>query len=153
MRKNDAVKFLIFMRNGFSFCFSWFVIIILVYSIIFDVESIKTKTLFMLLIFILGAVFIFGFVFTRCFIKRWSFIKRLNSFFIIISVYQFAWFYKNGIFNKTEIKKSVAIFFVIALLLYIVCMFIYSKHSKKKEKLYTMALKEYQKGRRDYIEQ
>ncbi len=146
-RKNDFIQFLKWMRNGIAFMTTWFLILILLYNTITDIEVIKTITLIKMLVWIAGAVLIFNLFFTEVVFKKWSFMKRLNAFMILISIYESMGFYWFGFFTGTENIYQWLIFISIVLILYLVSVCIYQLISKKQGKIYTDTLKHYQQKR------
>ena len=102
-RKNEFLKFLTWLRNGTTFCITWFLILILIFNTIYDIPSISTNKLIELIFLCMGAVFLFNTFFTCLFIPKWSFTKRLSGFMIGISIYECLIFYSLGIFKNESI--------------------------------------------------
>ena len=149
MKKNkkDIIQFLVWTRNGIAFCTCWFLILILIYNYYYDIQSITTDSLMQMLFFVAGGVLLFSTFFTRLFIRKWRFVSRFTGFIILISIYECIAFYCMGFFVK---KGSVAEwlgFIGIVLILYLLCIAIYQLYSRKKGKLYTQALENYQHKR------
>lgn len=59
-RKNEFLKFLTWLRNGTTFCITWFLILILIFNTIYDIPSISTNKLIELIFLCMGAVFLFN---------------------------------------------------------------------------------------------
>lgn len=146
-RKRDIIRFLVWMRNGTSFCTAWFLILILLYSYIFNYQTISVDSLTKILFLIVGGVFIFCLFFARLFIRKWSFTRRLTGFMISISLYECAGFYWVGIFKESGTFVQWLIFIGVVCGLYFCCVAIYQQYSKKQGELYTQALKKYQRRR------
>lgn len=146
-RKNEFLKFLTWLRNGTTFCITWFLILILIFNTIYDIPSISTNKLIELIFLCMGAVFLFNTFFTCLFIPKWSFTKRLSGFMIGISIYECLIFYSLGIFKNESIPVWI-IFIGIVLVLYFCCILIYQQYSKKKGELYTKSLLAYQEKRK-----
>lgn len=147
-RKTEFLKFLSWMRNGTAFCTTWFLILILVFHIIYDIPSISTTHLIQLIFLCIGGVFVFNLFFTCLFIQRWNFTKRLTGFMIGISIYECFCFYSLGIFKKTGHIFDWILFIGIVLALYFCCLVIYQQYSKKQGELYTKSLQAYQEKRK-----
>ncbi len=146
-RKKDLTQFLVWFRNGSSICITWFLILILIRNIFYNIEEVSTESLIKLMILVAGGVFIFCGVFTPLFIRKCSFAARLTIFMALISVYECVGFYWMGIFvNKGSIIQWL-IFAAIIILLYGVSMVIYQIYSNRKGELYTEALYQYQERR------
>ena len=124
-RKEDILKFLIWMRNGTAFCTTWFLILMLIYNSIYDIPAISTNTLIKLILLSMGGVFLFNLFFTCLFIKKWRFIKRLTGFMIVVSLYECFCFYSLEIFRSSGTIIEWIIFVGIVLALYFSCIAIY----------------------------
>lgn len=146
-RKRDIIQFLVCMRNGSAFCITWLLILLLIYSYIYNRQTISINILTKMLLLILGGVFIFSILFTQSFIKKWSFTKRLTAFMVSISVYECAWFYWIGIFTGKGTLIQWIIFIGIMCVLFFCCIAIYQRYSKKQGEFYTQALRKYQQKR------
>lgn len=146
-RKRDIIQFLVCMRNGSAFCITWLLILLLIYSYIYNQQTISINILTKMLLLILGGVFIFSILFTQSFIKKWSFTKRLTAFMVSITVYECAGFYWIGIFTGKGTLIQWIIFIGIMCVLFFCCIAIYQRYSKKQGEFYTQALRKYQKKR------
>lgn len=146
-QKDDIKQFFVWMRNGIAFCYTWLLILILCYHYIFTIESVSTVLLLKLLITVSGAVLIFNILFLKILFKKMQFITRLSCFMVLLSIYEVICFYWIGIFQRTSAFKQMGIFIAIIMVLYIACICIYDRYSKKKGELYTKNLWEYQKAR------
>lgn len=146
-RKEELLKFLVWMRNGIAFCMTWFLVLMLIYNLIFDIPAISTNILIRLILLSAGGVFIFCFFFTCLFVKKWSFVKRLTGFMVGISIYEcFSFFALEGFQSRGTIVEWL-IFVGIVLLLYFCCIAIYQRYSKKQGEIYTKSLQAYQQKR------
>lgn len=148
--KNDLVRFLVWMRNGISFCTTWFLLILLAYNYMFDIQTIPTVNLLKMLLWICGGVFIFCIFFSSLLIKKWGFVSRLTCFMCTICLYECIGLYSIGIFSGKGSIAEWMIFVGIVLVLYLCCIFIYKQYSKKQGEIYTQALRKYQKQRSDH---
>lgn len=145
--KSEVIRFAVWMRNGIAFCTAWFVILILVYSYIFNVQSISTKSLGKIVLLIIGGVFVFNLSFTRLIIRKWNFTARLTCFICAISLYECLGFYWLGFFDGKGTIVQWLIFIGIICSLYFICIALYRQYSKKQGEIYTKVLKEYQMER------
>ena len=132
MSKKDIYQFLTWMRNGIAFCTTWFLILLLVYNLIFKIQSISTSGLIKLVLFCTGGVFLFNVCFTRLLIKKWSFLKRLTCFMTMFCIYQCWGFYQLNIFKGRGTVISWMFFLGIVFGLYLCCITIYHSYSKKQ---------------------
>lgn len=147
-KKEELKKFLVWLRNGTSFCFTWFLILLLAYHSYFDIPSIPTKRLAQILFFCLGGVTVFNLFFTNILIRRWTFTQRLTGFMVVFSVYECICFYQMKFFQTSGSIWEWTAFAVIILLLYFCCLALYQIYSKKQGQLYTQSLQKYQEKRR-----
>lgn len=147
--KENIMQFLVWIRNGTAFCTTWFLIIRLVCCRIFDRQTLSADGLTRMLLLIVGGVFIFSIFFSRLFIKKLSFTKRLTCFIVSIGIYECAGFYLVGIFKGTGSLIQWGVFFGIICVLYFICIAIYNGYSKKRGEIYTRALENYQRQRRE----
>lgn len=145
--KTDAIQFAIWMRNGISFCTTWFLILILVYNHIFNIQTIQTKSLIKVVFLIIGGVLIFNLSFTRFMIKKMNFTVRLTCFMCTISLYECLGFYWLDFFEGNGTAVQWLIFIGIIFILYLICIVLYQKYSKRQGEFYTKILREYQMER------
>lgn len=146
-RKKDIIQFWVWMRNGIAFCTSWLLILMLAYNYIFNIQIISTNSLIKLVFWIIGGVFIFNLFFTPLIIKRWSFTRRLTYFMCVFSLYEGVGFYQFGFFIGKDAAAQWLRFIGIVFVLYLICIAIYNRYSKKQGEIYTQALQEYQQQR------
>lgn len=151
MKKNkkNLQQFLIYMRNGTAFCTTWFLILILGCSHIFQIHTISINLLTKIVFLIIGGVLIFSSLFTQIFINRWCFTKRLNCFMLFISLYECIGFYWIGLFEGTGSFIQWSSFIGIICVLYFLCIIIYQRYSRRQGEMYTQVLKQYQQHRRN----
>lgn len=146
MNDNKIKCFFVWMRNGISFCFTWLMILLMVWNSLFGIEMVSTTTLGKLLLFVSGGVLLFTIIFCNEIIRRLQFTARLTSFMIVFAVYESICFHWMGIFPDNGSIQQWLIFIAIILLLYFICIGIYQIYSRKKGVLYTQALQRYQSG-------
>ena len=146
-RKKDMIQFLEWMRNGIAFCTTWILILVLAYCYFSGIQSILTIGLIKMVLWIIGGVFIFNLIFTHLIITRWRFINRLCCFLIVICVYECLGFYWLELFSGVGTATQWFAFVGIILVLYLICIAIYQRYSKRQGEIYTQALQEYQKKR------
>lgn len=147
MKKKDIIQFFVWLRNGISFCVTWFLILIIIMCKIVGTEMIGVNLLTKLLVFVSGGVLIFCSFFTKIFIKKWLFTARLTGFIISITMYECLCFYWIGLFRGSGNIVQWIIFVSIIFVLYFICIIIYCIYSKKQGEIYTQALHQYQQGR------
>lgn len=143
--KSEVIRFAVWMRNGVAFCTTWFLILILAYNYIFNIQNISTKSLMKVVLLIIGGVLIFNLSFTRIIIKKWNFMVRLTFFMCAISLYECLGFYWLGYFKGVAVQWLI--FIGIILVLYFICAVLYQKYSKKQGEIYTKGLQKYQMER------
>lgn len=142
--KRDIGQFFVWLRNGISFCVTWFLLLLLMRNQILDIDSLSTDSLLKMLLFVTGGVLIFSLIFTKVIIKKWRFVTRLTWFMILISIYECIGFYWLGLFEDKGTVIQWLIFAGIVLASYFISIGIYSQYSKKRGELYTQALQNYQ---------
>ena len=145
MRKKDLMTFLVWTRNGIAFCVVWFLVLLLIYNSIFNVQTVLTDTLVKMLFWVIGGVLIFNIFFTRLIFRKWSFLTRITCFMPTIGLYEGICFYRHGLFEGSDV--SWLIFMGIVFALYSICIAIYQKRCQKQCEIYTLALKRYQRER------
>lgn len=146
-RKKDVIHFLEWMRNGVAFCTTWFLILVLVYCYLSDVQTLLTTSLIKMLVWIIGGVFIFNLFFTHLIIRKWSFVSRLSGFMIAVSFYESVGFYWLGFFQGTGSAIQWSAFVGIVLVLCLICIAIYHRYSRRQGEIYSQALQRYQQKR------
>lgn len=142
--KRDIGQFFVWLRNGISFCVTWFLLLLVIRNQILDIDSLSTDGLSKMLLFVTGGVLIFNLIFTKVIIKKWRFVTRLTWFMILISIYECIGFYWLGLFEDKGNVIQWLIFAGIVLASYFISIGIYSQYSKKRGELYTQALQRYQ---------
>lgn len=145
--KKDFFHFMVWMRNGIAYTVSWFLILLLIYNKLRNHQAISTDALTKMVVWTVGAVFIFNLLFTRFIIKKWNFMTRLTVFMISICLYEGAGFYWLRIFIHKDAVFEWLVLIGIILVLYLICILIYQKYSKKQGEIYTQALQQYQQKR------
>ena len=135
-KKNDIIKFFVWMRNGIAFCTTWLLIIWIAYCHISNQQQISVSMLTKLLFFVIGGVLIFNILFIKIFIKNWTFTKRLTCFMV-------------GFFSGIGTFIQWLVFIGIICVLYFICIAIYQWYSNKQGEIYTQALIKYQQQRRN----
>lgn len=143
--KSEVIRFAVWMRNGVAFCTTWFLILILAYNYIFNIQNISTKGLMKVVLLIIGGVLIFNLNFTRIIIKKKNFMVRLTCFMCAISLYECLGFYWLGYFKSIAVQWFI--FIGIIFVLYFICAVLYQKYSKKQGEIYTKGLQKYQMER------
>lgn len=145
--KKDIIHFMVYMRNGIAYAVSWFFILILIYNKLCNHQIISTDGLIKMMVWTVGAVFVFNLLFTRFIIKKWNFMTRLTIFMISICLYEGAGFYWLRVFIRKGAIFQWMAFTVIVFAIYLLCIVIYRKYSKRQGEIYTQALQQYQQKR------
>ena len=145
--KREGIQFAVWMRNGVAFCTTWFLILILAYHYIFNIQNILTVHLTKAVLLIVGGVLIFNLSFTRLIIKKMNFTARLTCFMCAISLYECLGFYWLGFFKGGGTAVRWLVFIGIIFILYFICIVLYQKDSKKQGEIYTRGLRKYQMER------
>lgn len=145
--KSEVIRFSVWMRNGVAFCTTWFLILILAYNYIFNIQNISTNDLAKVVLLIIGGVLIFNLNFTRLIIKKSNFTGRLTCFMCAISLYECLGFYCLGFFEGKGTAVQWLVFVGIIFILYFICIALYQRYSKKQSEIYTKVLREYQMKR------
>lgn len=142
--KKDIIQFFTWLRNGIAFSVTWFLILRLLYNRITNIQTVSTDNLIKMIICLSGGVLLFCLLFTRILFRKMCFTGRLTCFMLLISVYEGLCFYWCGYFVKDAAISQWLLFSGIVVVLYLICIAIYQKYSKKYGEIYTMALKKYQ---------
>lgn len=146
-RKKDFIQFIMWMRYGVAHAVSCFLILLLIYNKLCNHEAISTDGLIKMIIWVVGAVFIFNLLFTRFIIKKWNFMTRLTIFMVTICLYEGVGFYWLRVFIRKDAVFQWLVFIGIVFALYLICIVMYWKYSKKQGEIYTQALQQYQQER------
>ena len=145
--KKNIIQFMVYMRNGIAYAVTWFFILILIYNKLCNHQAISTDGLIKMMVWIAGAVFMFNLLFTRFIIKKWNFMTRLTIFMVSICMYEGAGFYWLRVFNHKGAVFQWMVFNGIVLAIYLLCIVIYRRYSKRQGEIYTQALQQYQQKR------
>lgn len=145
--KKELARFFTWLRNGICFAFTWFVFLRLIASWVTGAEKISVMQLTDLLIWTTGGVLLFCMAFTKLIIRKAGFTARLTLFMVHIAAYEIGYFYYTGLFKDFGGIYEWALFALIVIPLYLICLAIYSVYRKKKGGLYTAALQKYQQER------
>ena len=145
----NVKEFVIWMRNGVAISFTWLMLLLLVRNMIFGVSQIDTYMVAKLLAMVIGGVFLFTIFFLKGIIKNMGFLSRLTGFMLLFMIFEILCFYWMGIFTKEGTMRWWAIFFLIVMVLYGICIDIYANYSRKKGELYTETLQKYKMERNE----
>lgn len=145
--KKDIIQFMVHMRNGVAYAVSCFFILILIYNKLCNHQAISTDGLIKMMVWTIGAVFMFNLLFTRFIIKKWNFMTRLTIFMVSICLYEGAGFYWLRVFIRKGAIFQWMVFTGIVFAIYLFCVIIYRKYSKRQGEIYTRALRQYQQER------
>lgn len=147
-KKKEWIKFIIWMRNGTAFVFTWLVFLWLIFDKFYERNTVCSDAMLRLLLFVVGGVLLFSVCFTETLVLHWRFTSRLTCFVLLLGIYEGIGFYYLGIFQRTGTISEWLLFSGIIFMLYAVCIWIHELYSRKKGELYTLALTEYQEKRR-----
>lgn len=145
--KKDIIQFMIWMGNGAAYAVSCFLILLLIYNKLCNHQAVSTDGLIKMMVWAIGAVFIFNLLFTRFIIKKWNFMTRLTIFIVSFCLYEGVGFYWLRVFIRKDAVFKWLAFIGIVFALYLICVVIYWKYSKKQGEIYTQALRQYQQER------
>ncbi len=162
--KQSLPQFLTWLRNGFAFCTTWFLILLIAFGVLHDAEAVTMQALVHLLLWCAGGSLLFSLIFTRLVLRNCGFTFRLTLFLLLAAGYQFLLpiYEPNSLrffFGKqfpmqysggfrwgyfVTANFNAIVFVGIMVVLFVACMVIYHFYSKKKGALYTEALRRYQ---------
>lgn len=154
--KQYLPQFLTWLRNGFAFCTTWFLILLIAFGVLHDAETVTMQALVHLLLWCAGASLLFCLIFTRLVLRSFGFTLRLVLFLVLAAGYQFLLpiYWMNPLrflFGEQFPMQyggipdfNVSVYVGIMVVLFASCMVIYHFYSKKKGALYTEALRRYQ---------
>ena len=145
--KKDIIQFMIWMGNGTAYAVSCFLILLLIYNKLCNHQAVSTDGLIKMMVWAVGAVFIFNLLFTLFIINNWIFMTRLTIFIFSFCLYEGVGFYWLRVFIRKDAVFKWLAFIGIVFALYLICVVIYWKYSKKQGKIYTQALRQYQQER------
>lgn len=150
--KQQLSQFYTWLRNGTCFCFTWFLLLLLIFNGVLQRDTLSTSGLWKLFLLSLGGTFLFCLFFTRLLLKKWLFSTRLTGFMVCVSIYECFGLYWLGIFQTTGTLGQWTVFIGIVLCLYLICIILYQLYSRKMGDIYTRALQEHQERRRMHYE-
>ena len=143
--KKDWSSFLIWLRNGISFCFTWFVVLGILLCRVRRLELLPVSLLLRLFFLVCGGVFLFCLWFSPFFFRKMRFFTRLTGFFLLFAPYEFGSFYALGLFHWAETTTAKTIvFFCTILIFYLLCLCVDSFVCARQGQQYTQRLKEFQ---------
>ncbi|MCR4649218.1 MAG: hypothetical protein K5776_09090 [Lachnospiraceae bacterium] len=137
-------KMLIYMRNGFTFSYSWLVICSIIVSLISGKEFISTAFLLKILALSAWASVSFTVCFLNPKVNKKGFIFSLTLFYILFIPAEIAMFYLMGIFVSGQGSPVFwTIFIAIVVATYVLSLLIDLIIMRKKAGIYTQKLNEY----------
>ncbi|MBQ7013125.1 MAG: hypothetical protein IJN11_04315 [Oscillospiraceae bacterium] len=154
--KPYLLQFLTWMRNGFAFCTTWFLILLTGFGLLHGAEAVTMKAIVFLLLWCAGAVLLFCLMFTRLLLRRMGFTSRLIVFMGLMAGYQLLlpiWWMNplHFLFGEpfpllygSMTSGGMLVYILIIAMLCGTCLAIHHVYSKKKGALYTQALQKYQ---------
>lgn len=145
MNRTNIRQFLIWLRNGTSFAMLWFLILLLIRNYALGIETFTTFFLLKLLVIVFGGVLLFSFCFFPACLKRRRFQGRLTLFMVTFSIYECFAFRWLGLWTGVGKLLQYVAFAAVVLVMYLICLAIFERYSKKKGELYTKALEAYKK--------
>lgn len=143
--KNNVIRCLIWLRNGISFCFTWFVLLVAVLCRVRRIEAVPVTVLLRLFLFVCGGVVLFCLWFSPFPVQKMRFFSRLTGFFVLFVPYELLGFYLIGLFRRSETTlPKMLVFLCITLALYLLCLWIDRRVCAGEGVRYTESLKRYQ---------
>ena len=139
----DTKKLLLYFRNSLAFSYSWLVVCTVLFSLAGGGVNLNTLLLVKILVLCAwgSACFVFSF-FTK-FMKKRGFIFDLTIFFVLFIPVEILMFYWMKIFEGTGTVILWVILGAFVLICYITCIVIDVVVMKKRAKVYTDKLLEY----------
>ena len=139
----DIKKLLVYFRNALAFSFAWLVLCAVAVSAVGGADNIKIDFLLKLVALCVwgSASFVFAF-FTR-FMRKRGFVFDLTIFFVLFIPVEILMFYWMNIFSGAGTVILWTILGIFVLICYITCILIDVFVMKKRSKVYTDKLMEY----------
>ena len=144
-RKQDLLRCLTWLRNGICFCFTWLALLALILCRIRQIPYMSVDRLLLLLLFVCGGTVLFCLWFSPFPFRKMRFFHRLTGFFCLFVPYELLALYRLEVFHESETTLPMLLaFLLIALALYLLCLFIDRTVCERKGREYTQRLKRYQ---------
>ncbi|MBR6309123.1 MAG: hypothetical protein IKR39_11010 [Lachnospiraceae bacterium] len=135
--------FLIYIRNGLCFSFTWLLLMLMEGAAFSGIRAIEVGFLFKVFLMCLYGAVCFAVCFTDFVFRAKGFIFRLTVLFITFIPVEVFTFYKLNIFAGKGTAWEWAIFAVIVVSFYITCLVLDKTKFKDKGERYTKLLNEY----------
>ena len=139
----DIKKLLIYFRNALAFSFAWLVLCTVLVCVIGGVDNIKTDLLLKLVALCAWGSACFVFAFFSKIMKKRGFLFDLTIFFVLFIPVEILMFYWMNIFSGAGTVILWTILGVFVLICYITCIVIDVFIMRKRSKVYTDKLMEY----------
>lgn len=136
-------RFVMLIRNGLAYVYSWLVLCVIIWALIGGQESIKIGFLLKLFGLSLWGVICFAICFGSKRLEKKGFIFQLTCFYILFIPIEILMFYLMGIFSSGSSILHWIIFIVIICFFYLTAIFIDRFIMKKRGDEYTDKLKKY----------
>jgi len=146
--KKELAVFFIWFRNGICFAFTWLLLLRLIVLKANSIDTISVNQLIEMLLWTAGGVLIFCIVFRKLVLRKTGFTARLTLFMVLITAYEAGCFYHEGLFTGSGHAYEWLLFSALVVLMYLICLAIYSVYRKKNGERYTVALQKYQQERK-----
>jgi len=147
MNRNMIKEFLVQLRNGLAFCFSWLVICIMFFSAVYGKESISLDMLFKTFILSFWAVLCFILCFKDLVFRKKGFIFRLTLFYALFIPVEVVMFFLMDIFTGKGSFAEWGILIAIIVSLYVICLLIDWIVCRKQGEEFTKQLLTYNERR------
>lgn len=144
---NEIKRMLVLFRNMTAFIYAWLSLLLVIWGNVEHIEVLSVTLLEDLFIFSALTAAGFSVVFTKVLMKKIGFIGRLNCIMVYIILIEIGFFYKIGLFVTRGSLIQWISFFIIAGILYAVCLVIFCIYSRRKEREYTSLLYQYKMKR------
>ncbi len=152
--KQEWKKFFRWLRNGFCFVTTWFLLLLWMIRKRSYGEMMPIDYIPAVMIGTAGGVLLFCAVFTKVFLRKCGFAVRFTLFMALTILYELAFGYAAHsyfstrtypvLFGESSFHFNWLVFAGIAAGMYGISMGIYAVYRKKKGALYTAALHQYQ---------
>ena len=141
--------FLVYIRNGLSFGFTWLAILVIAGMAAYGRETVEVGLLFKLLIMCLYGAVCFSVSFTDFLIRKKGFIFRLTVMFLTFVPGEIFMFYRMGLFGGHGTVGEWTVLLAIVVSFYIICLILDRTVFKARGERYTKLLNEYNRRHGD----
>lgn len=146
--KKELAVFFIWFRNGICFAFTWLVFLRLIALKANGIDTISVNRLIEMLLWTAGGVLLFCIAFRKLILRKTGFTARLTFFMVLTAAYEAGYFYHKRLFTGSGYAYEWILFSALIVVMYLICLAIYSVYRKKNGERYTIALQKYQQERK-----